>query len=482
MNKPLILIADDDATIRLVLEKKLNKDGYNTKSTGSGKQLLNWVENGEGDLVITDVVMGDANGIDLIPIMHKYNQQLPIICMSGLNTIKTAIDANNKGAYEYFPKPFDLDNVSNVVKKALTSEPKNLDTSEKTQSFEDDLPMIGRSAAMQEVYRVLAKVVSTDLTVMVRGESGTGKELVARALHDYSKRKDKPFIAINMAAIPRELIESELFGYEKGAFTGADNSSKGKFEQANGGALFLDEIGDMPVEAQTRLLRVLQDGCFTSIGGKKTIYTDVRIVTATHRSLSTMINEGLFREDLYYRLNVVPIHMPPLRDRAEDIPLLVNHFLNKYMEEGKDSKAISKEALEKMKEYNWPGNVRELENLIMRINALTPEDEIDLNTIDNHLSKLETVVKISNAVSLGASVEKHLKQYFDSHKNSLPATGLYDRVIREIERPLIIKTLDLVRGNQLKAAELLGINRNTLRKKIIYLDIQLTKIDKDQSL
>ena len=212
--------------------------------------------------------MGDANGIDLIPIMHKYNQQLPIICMSGLNTIKTAIDANNKGAYEYFPKPFDLDNVSNVVKKALTSEPKNLDSIEKTQSFEDDLPMIGRSAAMQEVYRVLAKVVSTDLTVMVRGESGTGKELVARALHDYSKRKDKPFIAINMAAIPRELIESELFGYEKGAFTGADNSSKGKFEQANGGTLFLDEIGDMPVDAQTRLLRVLQDGCFTSVSYK----------------------------------------------------------------------------------------------------------------------------------------------------------------------------------------------------------------------
>ena len=263
---------------------------------------------------------------------------------------------------------------------------------------------------------------------------------------------------------------------------GAVATTDGKFQSASGGTLFLDEIGDMPVEAQTRLLRVLQDGCFTSIGGKKIIYTDVRIVTATHRSLSTMINEGLFREDLYYRLNVVPIHMPPLRDRAEDIPLLVNHFLNKYMEEGKDSKAISKEALEKMKEYNWPGNVRELENLIMRINALTPEDEIDLNTIDNHLSKLETVVKISNAVSLGASVEKHLKQYFDSHKNSLPATGLYDRVIREIERPLIIKTLDLVRGNQLKAAELLGINRNTLRKKIIYLDIQLTKIDKDQSL
>ena len=483
MSKRLILIADDDATIRLVLEKKLNKEGYDTRSTSSGKQLLSWVEKGEGDLVITDVVIGDSNGIDLIPIMHKYNENLPIICMSGLNTIKTAIDANNKGAYEYFPKPFDLENISVVVKKALSSEPKSIDISEESQNLENDLPMIGRSTAMQEVYRVLAKVVSTDLTVMVRGESGTGKELVAKALHDYSKRKDKPFIAINMAAIPRELIESELFGYEKGAFTGADNTTKGKFEQANEGTLFLDEIGDMPVEAQTRLLRVLQDGCFTSIGGKKVIYTDVRIVTATHRSLSSMISEGLFREDLYYRLNVVPIHMPPLRDRADDIPLLVNHFLYRYMDEGKDtSKVITQSALDRLKEYNWPGNVRELENLIMRINALNPEDEIDLNTINSHLSKLETVVNTNNSVSLGASVEKHLKQYFDSHKNSLPATGLYDRIVREVERPLIIKTLDLVGGNQLKAAELLGINRNTLRKKIIYLDIQLSKIDKDQNL
>jgi len=400
--------------------------------------------------------------------------------MSGLNTIKTAIDANMNGAYEYFPKPFDLEDVYNVVKKALINNKRKIDTEGINKSLLDDnLPMIGRSPAMQEVYRVLAKVVSTDLTVMINGESGTGKELVARALHDYSKRKDKSFIAINMAAIPRELIESELFGYEKGAFTGADNSSMGKFEQANEGTLFLDEIGDMPVDAQTRLLRVLQDGCFTSVGGKKLIYTDVRIVTATHRSLSEMINEGLFREDLYYRLNVVPIYMPPLRDRTEDIPLLVNYFLKKYFEPGQENKILNNKALDRLKEYNWPGNVRELENLIMRIVALSPEEEIDLKTINFYLSKLEKVVGKNSSISLGASVEKHLTQYFDLHKNSLPATGLYDRVIREVERPLIIKTLNLVNGNQLKASELLGINRNTLRKKIIYLDIQMSKIDNE---
>ena len=480
MSKPLILIADDDSTIRIILEKKLGKEGYNTKSTSSGKELLSWIEKGEGDLVITDVVMEDSNGLDLIPLMHQFNTNLPIILMSGLNTIKTAIEANNMGAYEYFPKPFDLDDIYNVIKKALINDKSKVVTEKINKSLlDDDLPMIGRSPAMQEVYRVLAKVVSTDLTVMVRGESGTGKELVARALHDYSKRKNKPFIAINMAAIPRELIESELFGYEKGAFTGAENNSMGKFEQANGGTLFLDEIGDMPIDAQTRLLRVLQDGCFTSIGGKKLIYTDVRIVTATHRSLSDMINEGLFREDLYYRLNVVPIYMPPLRDRTEDIPLLVNHFLKKYFESGQENKIINSKALDRLKEFNWPGNVRELENLIMRIVALSPEEEIDLKTIDYYLSKLETVVGKNNVVSLGASVEKHLKQYFDSHKNSLPAKGLYDRIIKEVERPLIIKTLNLVNGNQLKASELLGINRNTLRKKIIYLDIQIGKINND---
>ena len=473
MKKPLILIADDDNAIRLVLEKKFDRSGFSTKSTDKGKTLLSWIENGEGDLVITDVVMEDSNGLDLLPIIQNIRPDLPVMVMSGLNTIKTAIDASASGAYEYFPKPFDLDNVLDVVTKAFNSEKKIINKSESENLLDDDLPIIGRSSAMQEVYRILAKVVASDLTVMVRGESGTGKELIARALHDYSPRKDKPFIAINMAAIPRELIESELFGYERGAFTGADKNSKGKFELADEGTLFLDEIGDMPVEAQTRLLRVLQDGCFTSVGGKKLIYTNVRIVTATHRNLSDMISDGLFREDLYYRLNVVPIFVPPLRERSDDIPLLINHFINQFTEKGVDKKTIDNGALIKLKNYLWPGNVRELENLIKRIIILTPQEIIDLETINLYLSKFESLNNKYVSTSLGASVEKHLNQYFDSHKNNLPAAGLYDRIIHEVERPLIIKTLKLVKGNQLKAAELLGINRNTLRKKIMYLDIDL---------
>ena len=473
MKKPLILIADDDNAIRLVLEKKFDRSGFTTKSTDKGKTLLSWVENGEGDLVITDVVMEDSNGLDLLPIIHNIRPDLPVIVMSGLNTIKTAIDASASGAYEYFPKPFDLDNVLDVVTKAFNSEKKIINKSESENLLDDDLPIIGRSSAMQEVYRILAKVVASDLTVMIRGESGTGKELIARALHDYSPRKDNPFIAINMAAIPRELIESELFGYERGAFTGADKSSKGKFELADEGTLFLDEIGDMPVEAQTRLLRVLQDGCFTPVGGKRLIYTNVRIVTATHRNLSDMISDGLFREDLYYRLNVVPIFVPPLRERSDDIPLLINHFINQFTEKGVDKKTIDNAALIKLKNYLWPGNVRELENLIKRIIILTPQEIIDLETINLYLSKFESLNNKYVSTSLGASVEKHLNQYFDSHKNDLPAAGLYDRIIHEVERPLIIKTLKLVKGNQLKAAELLGINRNTLRKKIMYLDIDV---------
>ena len=473
MKKPLILIADDDNAIRLVLEKKFNRSGFTTKSTDKGKTLLSWVENGEGDLVITDVVMEDSNGLELLPIIQNIRPDLPIMVMSGLNTIKTAIDASAGGAYEYFPKPFDLDNVLDVVTKAFNSEKKIINKSKSENLLDDDLPIIGRSSAMQEVYRILAKVVASDLTVMIRGESGTGKELIARALHDYSPRKDKSFIAINMAAIPRELIESELFGYERGAFTGADKNSKGKFELADEGTLFLDEIGDMPVEAQTRLLRVLQDGCFTSVGGKKLIYTNVRIVTATHRNLSDMISDGLFREDLYYRLNVVPIFVPPLRERSDDIPLLINHFINQFTEKGVDKKTIDNGALIKLKNYLWPGNVRELENLIKRIIILTPQEIIDLETINLYLSKFESLNNKYVSTSLGASVEKHLNQYFDSHKNDLPAAGLYDRIIHEVERPLIIKTLKLVKGNQLKAAELLGINRNTLRKKIMYLDIDV---------
>ena len=381
MSNNLILIADDDDAIRIVIEKKLQRLGLSTKSTNNGEQLLEWIKQGLGDLVITDVIMPKTNGLELLPIISEERPNLPVIVISGQNTVVTAIKANNLGAYEYLPKPFDLDQLYSIVNKALNSKSNSNAKKNLRGNSEEDLPIVGRSPVMQEMYRVLAKVVSTDLTVMIRGESGTGKELVARALHDFSKRKDEAFIAVNMAAIPRELIESELFGHERGAFTGAESRGVGHFEQANGGTLFLDEIGDMPLEAQTRLLRVLQDGSFTPVGGRKLIHTDIRIVTATHRDLSEMISEGLFREDLYYRLNVIPIILPPLRERVEDIKLLVDHFLNINEKKGLGKKIMSNDAIEKLMNHDWPGNVRELENTIRRLVALHPEENINATSV-----------------------------------------------------------------------------------------------------
>ena len=288
----------------------------------------------------------------------------------------TAIRANERGAYEYLPKPFDLDEFTNTVKRALAAPGAAAEAAGNEAASEDSLPLVGRSPAMQEVYRVVARLMATDLTVLITGESGTGKELVARALHDFGKRRERPFVAINMAAIPRELIESELFGHERGAFTGAAARAAGRFEQANGGTLFLDEIGDMPIEAQTRLLRVLQQGEYTTVGGRRPIRADVRIVAATHRDLTASIEQGRFREDLYYRLNVVPLRLPPLRERLEDLPLLAHHFLDRVQSEGLPAKTIDADGMERLKAHGWPGNVRELENLVRRLAALYSEDTI----------------------------------------------------------------------------------------------------------
>jgi two-component system nitrogen regulation response regulator GlnG len=312
---------------------------------------------------------------------------------------------------------------------------------------------------------------------MITGESGTGKELVARALHDYGKRRAGPFVAINMAAIPRELIESELFGHEKGSFTGALARGVGRFEQAQGGTLFLDEIGDMPLEAQTRLLRVLQQGEYTAVGGRTPIRADVRIIAATHRDLRQLIRQGLFREDLFYRLNVVPIRLPPLRERSEDIPALTRHFFALAQSEGLPMKSLDGAAMERLKNHRWPGNVRELENLVRRLAALYSQEVIGLDAIEAELAEAPGAVPTETPANegLGGATERHLRDYFAAHKGGLPPAGLYDRVLREVERPLILLTLGATRGNQLKAAQLLGLNRNTLRKKIRELDIDVTR-------
>jgi two-component system nitrogen regulation response regulator GlnG len=470
-----ILVADDDAAIRTVLNQALSRAGYEVRSTGNAATLWRWVSQGDGDLVITDVIMPDENAFDLLPRIRKMRPELPVIVMSAQNTFMTAVRASEKGAYEYLPKPFDLKELIGIVGRALSEPKERPHQAAKQQQFES-IPLVGRSPAMQEIYRVLARLMQTDLTVMISGESGTGKELVARALHDYGKRRSGPFVAINMAAIPRDLIESELFGHEKGAFTGANTRSSGRFEQAEGGTLFLDEIGDMPMEAQTRLLRVLQQGEYTTVGGRTPIKANVRMIAATNKDLRVLIQQGLFREDLFFRLNVVPLRLPPLRERLEDVPDLIRHFLDQGAREGLPLKQLEEPAIERLKHHRWLGNVRELENLARRLAALYPQEVISAPVIEAELSQPGIVAADNGAnpeQDLGSAVERHLAKYFASFGDALPPPGLYHRILREVEHPLLSVTLAATRGNQIRAADLLGVNRNTLRKKIRDLDIQV---------
>jgi two-component system nitrogen regulation response regulator GlnG len=470
-----ILIADDDAAIRTVLNQALSRAGYEVRLTGNASTLWRWVQQGEGDLIITDVVMPDENAFDMLPRIKKLRPHLPVIVMSAQNTFMTAIRASERGAYDYLPKPFDLKELISIVKRAL-SEPRDKINEKSGEDELDSIPLIGRSPAMQEIYRVLARLMQTDLTVMISGESGTGKELVARALHDYGKRRSGPFVAINMAAIPRDLIESELFGHERGAFTGANIRSPGRFEQAEGGTLFLDEIGDMPMDAQTRLLRVLQQGEYTTVGGRTAIKTDVRIIAASNKDLRILIQQGLFREDLFFRLNVVPLRLPPLRERIEDLPDLVRHFFSLAEKDGLPPKQLDTQALERLRQHRWPGNVRELENLARRLAALYPQEIITASVIEGELATPPGMAGPAGTLqgdNLGAAVESYLAAYFAGFSDALPPPGLYHRILREIEIPLLSAALVATRGNQIRAADLLGLNRNTLRKKIRDLDLQV---------
>ncbi|MBV9537628.1 MAG: nitrogen regulation protein NR(I) [Acidisphaera sp.] len=489
MTMPTVLVADDDRSIRTVLTQALGRSGYQVRTTSHASTLWRWVEEGEGDLVITDVVMPDENGLDLVPRIRRVRPDLRVIVMSAQSTLITAVKAAQRGAFEYLPKPFDLQELLAVVARALATPAAVVAAADTPRDGDEKLPLIGRSPAMQEIYRTIARLTTTDLTVMINGESGTGKELVARALHDYGRRRSGAFVAINMAAIPRELIESELFGHERGAFTGATSRSPGRFEQANGGTLFLDEIGDMPPEAQTRLLRVLQEGEFTAVGGRQPIRANVRIVAATHRDLRSAIRDGRFREDLFYRLNVVPLRLPPLRERVEDIPVLARHFLEQARDGGLSAKQLDSGALDALRAHRWPGNVRELENLMRRLGALYPQETITAEVIAGELADAAAPplaaappepqpgrdVPPAGAEPLARAVERHIRQFLAAHHDGTAPSDIYERVLAEVERPLIRMTLAATRGNQIKAAAMLGLNRNTLRKKIRDLEIPVIR-------
>ena len=476
MTKKVVLLLEDDESIQLVTSDFLLSEGYIVKSSKTIKSLWKMIEDGEGDVLVTDVMLPDGESFEIIPQIKELRPNLPIIVVSARNNLQTAISSVEKGAFEYLPKPFDLNDLSNLILKAIQTKP-----IEKGKSLirkkSNDL-IIGSSKIMQEMYRVIGRLSQNDLTVTIYGESGTGKELVAKALHMFGKRADNPFIPVNMAAIPKDLIESELFGHEKGSFTGAHQKSDGKFKQAEKGTLFLDEIGDMPLDAQTRLLRVLQEGEYTSVGGKERIKVDVRIITATNKDLKKLIDLGVFREDLYYRLNVVPIETPPLRDRIEDIPELIEHFLIKTEKSGLPIKKIDNDAIKAMKSYKWPGNVRELENFILRISALYSEDLLNIEIIESELERLEGDNKNIDELNLSSLIDHYFKRSKDKLLNN-NNKNIYSVIIEKVEKSLIENILDYTNGNQLKASEILGLNRNTLRKKIGDLSIDLKFNDKD---
>ena len=467
-----ILVAEDDKSVRLVVQQALARQGYTVQSSGTAAGLWKLIESGRGDVLISDIALPDGDALDLLPRIQQHRPDMPVIVMSARSTLLTAVKAQQTGVFEYLPKPFELRSLVEATERAVGSIGQSRPTAQAQPGVEEGGPLVGRSRPMQDIFKAMARVVGTDLTVLITGESGTGKELVARALHDLGSRRSGPFVPINMAAIPRNLVESELFGHEKGAFVGADSRMSGRFEQAEGGSLFLDEVGDMPPEAQTRLLRVLQDGEYLPVGANRPVKANVRIIAATNHNLQHLMQQGLFREDLFYRLNVVPLRLPPLRERTEDIAPLVNHFQKQAAAGGLPAKRFTPEAIRALAEWNWPGNVRELENLVRRLLVLVGEDSISAEMVEAELASVRPAEAQPIEVdSLAESVDQHVRRYFSTLDGAAPPAGLHGRILREVEYPLIVATLEVTRGNQVKAAEILGINRNTLRKRIRELGI-----------
>jgi two-component system nitrogen regulation response regulator GlnG len=473
-----ILVADDEESMRWVLSKALKRKGFSVDLAKDGDEALGLIQTTPYDLAILDIKMPGLSGLELLDRAREVKSDLLVVIMTAEASMKNAVEAMKRGAYDYITKPFDLDVIDAIIEKIdkareMTSQVSLL-KEELKDRYQLEKTIIGNSPAMRDIYKTIGKVAPSDITVLIQGESGTGKELIARAIHFNSKRIGKPFIAINCAAIPKELLESELFGFEKGAFTGATERKLGKFEQANGGTIFLDEIGDMPIDLQAKILRVLQEKEVTRTGGNQSIAVDTRIVAATNQDLEEKVREKGFREDLYYRLNVVPIHLIPLRERKEDIPLLVEYFLKKSCAEMEvPSKQCTVDAIRLISDYSWPGNVRELENTIKRAVILSSDPLLsadDFASLRPHPGSLSR----GEDLSLEALIEMKLRSSL-GNLDKMETGDLYSMILAEMERPLIRFVLEKTRGNQVKAADILGINRNTLRKKILDLGIEVKK-------
>ncbi|MDA9736607.1 nitrogen regulation protein NR(I) [Gammaproteobacteria bacterium] len=454
-----IWIVDDDESIRWVLEKGLAESGMDVQTFDSANKVIKRLETENPQLILTDIRMPGPSGIELLDKVKELRPDIPVIIMTAHSDLDSAVESYEHGAWEYLPKPFDIEEAISMVQRATAA-----DEDKKEETSETQAEVIGEAPAMQEVFRAIGKLSNSNSTVLLNGESGTGKELVARALFQHSPRRDKPFIALNMADIPKELLEAELFGHEKGAFTGADDKRIGRFEQADGGTLFLDEIGDMQLETQTRLLRVLSNGEFYRVGGREPIKVDVRIITATHQNIEELVKAGNFREDLFHRLNVIKLSLPKLSDRKEDIPTLVKHFFQKSSDELKEEKKyLSAEVEEYFMTLSWPGNVRQLENTCRWLTVMSPTREVKLEDLPDDL-KVESVENLNDWTKV---LQSWSENYLSKGKNNL-----LEEAIPEFERTIIKVALNKTMGRKKEAAELLGWGRNTLTRKIKELGLE----------
>ena len=458
-----IWIIDDDKSIRWVFEKALTRTDLNFKTFSSIKDALAAIKDEEPQVIVSDIRMPQGSGLELLQVIKEKYEHIPVIIMTAYSDLESAVAAFQGGAFEYLAKPFDVDQAIEIIHRAIDE---SLKQTNQEVSFENSTEMIGYAPSMQEVFRAIGRLSRSHATVLLNGESGSGKELVASALHKHSPRADKPFIAINTAAIPKDLLESELFGHERGAFTGAQALRKGRFEQADGGTLFLDEIGDMPADLQTRLLRVLSDGQFYRVGGHHPVKVNVRVIAATHQDMEERVKSGLFREDLFHRLNVIRLRLPPLRERAEDIPDLARHFLQQSAQQlGVETKILSDETLNFLSHLHWSGNVRQLENVCHWLTVMAPGQNIDVNDLPPELKNQDAY----NNVSL--NWKDALK-----HEVQLALNKNQKDILKELnemfEKILIEETLHFTKGRRIEAAEILGLGRNTLTRKVKELKIE----------